>query len=89
MYRRNGGRFKMEITHTRLYEQLKIYIDGKIHLHLKLLDLVGFQSWIHGSNEYFIEYYFSTRDKITTVYGTKEKWFAILDILDKAITVVN
>lgn len=79
----------MEITYQRLYEQLKIYVDGHLHLHLKLLDLTGFQSWIHGSNEFFIEYYFSTGNKITTVYGTKDKWFKMLDILDKQITVVN
>jgi hypothetical protein len=79
----------MEITYIRLYEQLSVYIDGKLHLRIKLLDLVGFQSWIHGSNEYFIEYYFASRDKITTVYGTKDKWFKMLEILDKAVTVVN
>jgi hypothetical protein len=79
----------MEITYSRLYEQLKVYFDGKLHLYLKLLDLVGFQSWKHGSNEYFIEYYFSSRDKITTVYGTEDKWLKMLELLDKAITVIN
>jgi len=76
----------MEFTHKRTYEQLKVYINGQLHLQIKLMDLVGFQSWIHGEAEYFIEYYFSSRDKITTVYGDKERWSAMLDILDKHVT---
>lgn len=78
----------MKITHKRQYEQLKIYINGSLHFYLKLLDLISFQSWIHGENEYFIEFYFSNANKITLVYGTLEKWKKILDILDKNITNV-
>lgn len=78
----------MEITCKRQYEQLKIYINGQLHLQIKLLDLIGFQSWIHGENEYFIEYYF-TNNKITTAYGEKEKWGKVLDLLDKNITVIG
>ena len=76
----------MDITAKRKYEQLKIYINGSLHLHLRLLDLIGIQSWIHGENEYFIEYYFTT-GKITTVYGDKELWVKMLDAVDKHITV--
>lgn len=72
-----------ELTHNRSYERLKIYINGVLHLQLKLLDMVGFQSWIHGENEFFIEYYFSTRDKITTVYGDRDLWQKVLTLLDK------
>lgn len=71
------------VTHKRAYEQLKIYINGQLHIQLKLLDMVGFQTWIHGEAEHFIEYYFSTRDKITSVYGDRELWSAVLDVLDK------
>lgn len=78
----------MEIVAKRQYEQLKIYINGHIHLYLKLLDLICFQSWIHGENEYFIEFYFSNANKITLVYGTKDKWIKVLEILDKNITNV-
>lgn len=71
------------VTVKRSYERLKIYINGQLHIQIKLLDIVGFQSWIHGESEYFIEYYFSTRDKITTVYGQKELWSDVLKILDE------
>lgn len=79
----------MTVTCTRKYEQLKIHINGQLHLYIKLLDLVGFQTWIHGENEHFIEFYFSTRDKITTVYGRKELWLEVLALLDKHIDVTQ
>ena len=78
----------MEITCKRQYEQIKFYIDGQLHLHLKLIDLIGFQSWIHGEKEYFIEYYYPGT-KITTVYGEKEKWSKVLCLLDNNITVIG
>lgn len=76
----------MEVTCKRQYERLKVYINGQLHLHLKLLDLIGFQSWIHGDKEHFIEYYFAS-GKITTVYGNKEIWDKILDLLDNNLNV--
>lgn len=79
----------MEITHKRHYEQIKIYINGVLHLQFKLLDFVGLQSWIHGEREYFIEYYFSGGSKITTAYSDKEKWKLVLEEIDKAITVIG
>lgn len=73
----------MEVTFKRHYEMIKLYINGHLHLQLKLLDLVGFQTWVHGEGEHFIEYYFSTGNKVTSVYENKELWSTILDILDK------
>lgn len=75
----------MTVTSERKYEQLKILIDGAIHLQLKLNDLVGFQSWIHGEKEYYIEYYFTGGAKITTAYGEKERWCQILEVLYKKL----
>jgi hypothetical protein len=78
----------MDITCSRLYEQFKVYINGQLHLQLKTIDLIGFQSWIHGEKEYFIEYYFTT-GKITTAYGEKDKWIKVLELLDKHLTVIG
>lgn len=79
----------MNITCNRKYEQLRIYFDGLLHLQLKLIDLIGFQSWIHGDNEYFIEYYFSSGTKITTAHGDRNKWESVLNCLDKNIIVIG
>lgn len=79
----------MKVTSKRQYEQLRIYINEILHLQLKLIDLIGFQSWIHGEKEYFIEYYFSGGAKITTAYGDKEKWVVILNCLDENVTVIG
>ncbi len=75
----------MQVTATRNYEQLKIYINGVLHLHIKLLDLVCFQSWIHGEKEYMIQFTFK-QGEMTAAYGEKDKWVEILKILDEKIT---
>lgn len=72
----------MEVTTKRSYEQLKVYINNSLHLNIKLKDLIGFQSWIHGDKEYYIEYTFVGSVVITTAYGEKEKWQKVLEILD-------
>lgn len=79
----------MEAIAKRQYEQLRIYINGILHIQLKLQDLIGFQSWIHGEREYYIEYYFQGNNKITTAYGEKDKWVAILKLLEDNISVIG
>jgi hypothetical protein len=79
----------MEIAAIHKYEQLKIYINNTLHLHIKLLNLIGFQSWIHGESEYYIQYTFKDGTTITTAYGEKEKWVTVLGLLDKHITVIG
>lgn len=78
----------MEITSERKYEQFRIYFNGILHLHLKLLELVGFQSWIHGNKEHFIEYTFSNGTKITSAYQHRNIWESVLNELNKNITVI-
>ena len=76
----------ISITAERKYEQLRIYINGVLHLHIKLLDLIGFQSWIHGSNEHYIDYTFTT-GKITSAYADRGNWISILRLLNENVTV--
>lgn len=78
---------EINISFDRKYEQLRIFFDGSLHLHLKLIDLIGFQSWIHGSSEYYIEYTFTSGTKITSAYQDIERWKALLTILENQITV--
>lgn len=75
------------VTHKRKYEQLKIYIDGIPHVHIKLLDLVGFQTWIHGEKEFYVEYHFAGGAKMTSAYQSRDLWTRVLDCLDAGITV--
>ena len=79
----------MVITSERKYEQFRVYFNGVLHLHIKLLELTGFQSWIHGSNEYFIEYTFNNGSKITSAYQHKETWIRVLEDLNKSVTVIG
>lgn len=63
---------------------IKIFIDGILHLSIKHDELIGFQSWILGDDEkiYCIEYYTKSKD-ILTEYNNFEKWKSILGLLDK------
>lgn len=79
----------MKVTSKRQFEQLRIYVNGKLHLLLKLTDLIGFQSWVHGEKEYFTEYYFSSGAKITTSYCKKEDWIAILNCLGESFNEIG
>lgn len=74
------------ITARRHYEQLKIYINDVLHLQVKLLDMVSFQSWIHGRSEFFIEYTFTGGTKITSAYSERTRWEAIIKILDTELS---
>lgn len=79
----------MKLTSIRKWEQLKIYINGSLHLYLKLQDLISIQSWVHSSCEYYIEYTFVSGTKLTSGYTSIEKWKEVLKILDENITVIG
>jgi hypothetical protein len=64
--------------------QVKIYINGLIHLMLKKDRLLGFDSWIleNASFKYCIEFYLQG-GTILLEYDTQEKWAAVLKLLDR------
>lgn len=75
---------KVEVKIVDSY--INIYIGDIIHLCIDRNKLIGFQSWIDTTKDYycnfFIEYY--TNDKnIITEYNDKNKWEEILKQLDK------
>jgi len=74
---------KPVITCTRKYEILRIFINDHLHVQLKLQDMIGLQSWVHGEKEFYIEYYFSNGAPITTAYGERELWEQVLALLLK------
>ncbi len=76
----------MKLSVNRSYEQIKIYINGHLHLLLRLEGFIGMQSWVHGNKEYFIEYSYKDGAEILTAYEDKDTWEKALDIIDKNIT---
>jgi hypothetical protein len=78
-----------KVTFERKYEQLRIYINGCVHIHLKLQDLIAFQSWVHGKSEFYIEYTYLGGTKVTSGYTEIEKWKSILKILDEQTSVIG
>lgn len=75
----------MTVTSTRAHNQLKVYVNGKLHLLIKLTGFIGLQSWIDGTNEYFVECSYSKGAKITMTYGERDIWEKILAVLDSTI----
>lgn len=74
---------KAEIVHT--IKDLRIYIDGILHVHLLSDRYVGMQSWIDGDKKqkYYIELTVSKGKNILMEYQTKETWLAVLKLLDE------
>ena len=60
--------------------QLRIYIDGLIHVNIRLDELVGIQSWEQGGLCY-IEFYLKTTF-IKCEYNKPELWKEILKVLE-------
>lgn len=73
----------MKLTFQRNHNQLKIYFGEIIHLQLRLENLNGFQSWIDGPKEFYIEFYFSDGSTIKSVYENKNNWIKVLKCLDE------
>jgi len=75
---------KLDIKVTVKDNQIKILINGIIHLLIKQDQLIGVQSWILGNdhNTYWIEYTLKDRE-ILTGYDEFDKWKTILKLLDE------
>lgn len=69
------------VTHT--IKDLRIYIDGVLHVHLLSDRYVGMQSWIERDGKYCIELTVSKGDNILMEYENKQTWLDILELLDK------
>jgi hypothetical protein len=71
------------ITLTHTIKDLRIYIDGILHVHLLSDKYVGLQSWIDGGAKYCIELTVSEGKNIKMEYENKQTWVAILKLLDE------
>jgi hypothetical protein len=69
------------LTHT--IKDLRIYIDGILHVHLLSDRYVGMQAWIERDGKYCIELTVSEGKNILMEYENKETWAAILKLLDE------
>lgn len=69
------------------YTTLRIYIDNILHLSIKQEELIGFQSYIMGTQDFFIEFYMKNGPIIECKYTKKEIWIEILNQLDKITTI--
>ena len=74
---------KAEIVHT--IKDLRIYIDGILHVHLLSDKYVGMQAWIDGDKHkrYCIEISVSGGKSILMTYQKVEVWNEVLRLMDE------
>ncbi len=64
---------------------VKIYIDGILHLRFVQQQLIGIQSWKEGPSWFSIEYYFKEAKPILCAYDNIDKWKAVLKQIDEKL----
>ncbi|MBX2907695.1 MAG: hypothetical protein KF744_16740 [Taibaiella sp.] len=74
---KNGN---VEVKHNML--SLRIFINGYLHLSLKVRELVGLQSWGTDDGLFKIEYITRT-NRILAEYTDRNLWQRILKALEK------
>lgn len=66
---------------TRDHQMVKVYIQGELHLALRLKDLAGVQSWVdHGVC--YVEFYVKGTSPIRCEYLDRQLWVDVLRALD-------
>lgn len=75
----------MNVTYSCKGLFLKIFIDGKPHLMIKLQDLKGFQSWINTEDWFAIEFYMKDCVVILCEYDNRTVWNSILELLNEKL----
>ncbi len=78
------SRVVKDITCESDPEDIRIFINGIIHLYLRRSELVSFQSWYINKGCCRIEIYTTSRD-ILLEYNSVEKWKIILNLLNENI----
>ena len=76
-----------DIEIKRDFQSLKIYINGLLHLEIRMNNHDGVQSWYEGSKKkmYFIEFYRKEGNPILLAYDEYENWKTILKLIDDNI----
>lgn len=78
---------KAKITIKRNYSNVRIYINGILHLSAVLVNYNGIQSWYEGDKNriYFIEISFKEGEPILLEYTNFDNWKTILKLIDDNI----
>lgn len=74
-----------DIICKRRFYDLKIYIKQILHLHIRVDDFIGIQSWYDRMGVYYIELYFKNSNTINLEYSEENVWLKILLLFDTNI----
>ena len=77
----------MNVTTKKTLKNLKIYIEGLLHVSIPIKEYSGLQSWLEGDNTYtyHIEFYLNNGQTIICEYEDKKLWEEILKQIDSGL----
>lgn len=73
----------VKVTHSKRYKRFSIYINGILHLNLRIDNYVALQSWFEIDELYMIEITLKEGKPILCEYASEELWKKILNVFDK------
>jgi hypothetical protein len=82
--RSDSSRVRPEIECVRSYGDIRIRINGVLHLCVPLKDFAGLQAWYEGDAKriYFLEINLKGAEPILCEYVDESNWTRILKLLD-------
>jgi hypothetical protein len=66
------------------HDAIVIRCHGLIHVHIRMSDYIGFQSWMNGDKNYAVEFTLRGGDLLCE-YDSRDKWEAVLRGLEKIL----
>ncbi len=72
----------MKVVVQLNHYDLRVMIDGLVHVYIPRKQFNGFHSWADDSAMWVIEYRLKNGDRIKTEFDSKEKWQKILKELN-------
>lgn len=75
------------ITSYRDFQSFKIFINGLLHIEIRMDNHDGIQSWYDGTTKkvYYIEFYRKIGNPIRCGYDLEENWRKILELINENI----
>lgn len=76
----------IDITCKSDSEDLRIYLNNKLHIYFKKYEFIGLQSWYENETSCKIEFYFKNSNlNFYIAYDAFDKWSKVLELLNNNI----
>lgn len=76
----------MRVAAVIQFDELRVTIDGLLHVSLRRSDLFGIDTWIDAvAGRWCIEFTAVTGATMLAEYDTREKWIAVLEAIGEVL----